>query len=489
MVTNIAGEKQNVSVGSCRCGFGGGGENSTLLALCHRVAARLGTDTCGIAIVDGSLVRYVAGFGFDWENVPAVELGQSLLGQVVGSRRVIGSRDMRGDPRCEMRTAARRMDIAAFLGCPIEDQQGVIGVLAVHMRRPFDWMGDQVVLLESMASSIGLFIRPVTPPVTRRFEPVTSPLESAHELVYFSHGSRQAMEHAQKVAPNDSAVLICGERGTGKSELARVIHESSGRGGPFMTVSCAELPPDLLEAEMFGHVRGAFTGAVTSRRGLVLSAEGGTLFLDEIGDLPTALQPKLLRLIEKKEIRQVGDDRSRTVDVRILAATNRHIGPGSEFRQDLHDRLAPHMITIPPLRERPEDLAHLIDRLLKENGESLQHPVAGLSARVRALLTQYAWPGNIRELQGVIKESMLRTSPGQVVSVAELPPRLLGKKSHPTGGDRGPSSERQCARRAVRDHDLRHQYEKCEGNIYRVAKNLGISWPAAQKRLKKLGLI
>ncbi|MBI2841111.1 MAG: sigma 54-interacting transcriptional regulator [Acidobacteria bacterium] len=491
MVTKVLSEKRDVSVRTCGCGFGGAGDNSTLLALCHRVAGRLGADTCGIAIVEGSLVRYVGGYGFDWENVPAVELGQSLLGQVVANRRVIGSRDMRGDPRCELSTAARRMDIAAFLGCPLEDQQGVIGgVLAAHMRRPFDWLGDQVVLLESMASSIGLFIRPVATPATRRHTPNSSQAEvAARGLVYHSEGSRQVIEFARKVAPNDTAVLICGERGTGKSELARVIHESSGRSGPLVTVSCAELPAELLESEMFGHVRGAFTGAVTSRRGLVLSAEGGTLFLDEIGDLPSHLQPKLLRLIERKEVRQVGEDRVRTVDVRILAATNRDIGPASEFRQDLRDRLASHMITIPPLRERPEDISRLIDRLVMEAAESFQHPVKGVSRRVRAALLKYAWPGNIRELQSVIKGMMLRTPRGHVVSTADIPPATFGERCKSPGTKPSSSRRQHRTRPRVTDQDLRHEHNKNPGNVYRIAKNLGISWPAAQKRLKKLTLL
>ncbi|MCW5835957.1 MAG: sigma 54-dependent Fis family transcriptional regulator [Labilithrix sp.] len=209
------------------------------------------------------------------------------------------------------------------------------------------------------------------------------------------------LEEASKV---DIAILLEGESGAGKDVLARAIHASSPRrDGPFVVVDCGTIPPNLIESELFGHARGAFTGAAEDRRGMFEEAHGGTLFLDEVGELPLDMQPKLLRALEAKEVRPVGGRRARTADVRIVSATNRRLAEKArrgEFREDLYYRLAVARVTVPPLRDRPEDVLPLATHFLrKARGDASVEIPADLAA----MLAEYSWPGNVRELRNVIE--------------------------------------------------------------------------------------
>ncbi len=230
------------------------------------------------------------------------------------------------------------------------------------------------------------------------------------------------LEQVQLVGPTDSTVLILGETGTGKELIARAIHNASPRcGQPFVTLNCAAIPAELFESELFGHERGAFTGAVAQRIGRFEAANGGTLFLDEIGDMPLALQAKLLRVLQEQEFERLGSATTRRADVRIVAATNQDLVAliaDKQFRMDLYYRLNVFPIALPPLRERVSDIPLLVRHFVEKYGARMSKQISGISNDAMDAFKRYPWPGNIRELQNFIERAVILTS-GEVL---ELPP-------------------------------------------------------------------
>ncbi|SFU77329.1 two component, sigma54 specific, transcriptional regulator, Fis family [Pseudoduganella namucuonensis] len=236
------------------------------------------------------------------------------------------------------------------------------------------------------------------------------------EIVSRSHAMAELLAEAKLVAASDASVLIRGESGTGKELLARAIHRASRRAkAPFIAVNCGAIPEQLLESELFGHVKGAYTGAVNSREGLVQAADGGTLFLDEIGDMPLLLQVKLLRVLQERVVRQLGSDQGRPVDVRILSATHRDLDAAmleGQFREDLYYRLNVITLTLPPLSERREDIGLLATRFLHALAAKYQKTVTGYAPDALEALTRASWPGNVRQLYNVVEHvCALATSP------------------------------------------------------------------------------
>jgi NtrC-family two-component system response regulator AlgB len=238
---------------------------------------------------------------------------------------------------------------------------------------------------------------------------------------------RQALETVFAVAASEATVLLRGESGTGKGVLAKAVHARSLRAaGPFVTVHCPSLSAELLESDLFGHTRGAFTGAVRDTAGKVAAAAGGTLFLDEVGDLPPPLQPKLLRLVQDRTYERVGEAAVRTADVRIVAATNRDLEAevaAGRFREDLLYRLNVIEVTVPPLRARPADLVPLADHLLAQFAGRTHKPVAGFTPAAREALRRHRWPGNVRELRNAVERAVL-LGKGTEIDVVDLPPAV-----------------------------------------------------------------
>jgi NtrC-family two-component system response regulator AlgB len=238
---------------------------------------------------------------------------------------------------------------------------------------------------------------------------------------------RQALDVAFQVAASEATVLLRGESGTGKGVLARAIHARSPRAaGPFVTVHCPSLSAELLESELFGHVKGAFTGAVQDTEGKAAAAEGGTLFLDEVGDLPPAVQPKLLRLLQDRSYERVGETRSRLADVRIVAATNRDLAAeaaAGRFREDLLYRLNVIEVELPPLRQRPRDLQPLAEHLLRFFARQAGKPVTRFSPAAQAALARHGWPGNVRELRNAVERGVILAA-GDEVDLGNLPVQL-----------------------------------------------------------------
>ena len=290
-----------------------------------------------------------------------------------------------------------------------------------------------------------------------------------------------------KIAEYKTTVLVAGESGVGKELVARAIHHrSTRRGGPFVAVNCGAIPENLLESELFGHKKGAFTDAVQDRRGLFEEADGGSLFLDEIGELPLSLQVKLLRVLEEEKIRRVGDVRDIKIDVRIITATHRDLPAETKagrFREDLFYRLNVLPIMVPPLRDRREDIPLLIDHFVARNNVRLGTSIRGLDTESRRLLFEYPWPGNVRELENTIERAMVLAEGDQIVA-QDLPERLREARDPvQTQLASGELSVKKTMR-IVEEILIRRALQRTKGNRTRAAEVLEISHRALLYKIK-----
>ncbi len=298
-----------------------------------------------------------------------------------------------------------------------------------------------------------------------------------------SPAMQRAVSVARQVAPAEATVLLRGESGTGKTVLARAIHGWSRRAGkPFGVISCPSLSAELLESELFGHVRGAFTGAVRDNPGRIAACEGGTLLLDEVGDLPLPLQPKLLRFLQEREYERVGDATTRKADVRLLAATNADLESAvreGRFREDLLYRLNVIQIEIPPLRERSEDIPALAGRLLAFYGRSHHRRFVGFTEEAHAALKGYPWPGNIRELRNVVERASI-LCPSERIGVAYLPAAVSPRDIPPKVGDPVRLEE-------IEEEHIRRVLASSK-SLQKAADTLGIDQATLWRRRKQYGI-
>jgi two-component system response regulator AtoC len=290
-----------------------------------------------------------------------------------------------------------------------------------------------------------------------------------------------------KIADYKTTILVTGESGVGKELVARAVHHrSSRRGGPFVAVNCGAIPENLLESELFGHRKGAFTDAVQDRRGLFEEATNGTLFLDEIGELPLALQVKLLRVLEDEKIRRVGDTKDLQVDVRIVAATHRDLTAETKagrFREDLFYRLNVLHIHCPPLRERREDIPLLIDHFLARNNARLGTRIRGLDTEARRLLYEYSWPGNVRELENTIERAMVLAESDQLVAT-DLSERIREARDPVQLQLASGELSVKKTMRIIEEILIRRALQKTKGNRTRAAEVLEISHRALLYKIK-----
>ena len=298
-----------------------------------------------------------------------------------------------------------------------------------------------------------------------------STLAIEHNMIGESAPAQEVYRFIQKVAPAKSAVLICGESGTGKELAAHAIHTNSPRAAqPFVPINCAALPDTLLESELFGHEKGAFTGAVGRKQGKLEVAQGGTVFLDEIGEMPVTMQSRLLRFLQDHKVERLGGTRTIELDVRIIAATNRDLEEmikAGTFREDLYHRLNVVKLTMPPLRERKEDIALLASYFTAKYAKECKRPVTGIAPEARALLQNYSWPGNIRELENTIERGVV-LGLSDTIGVEDLPRRMLE-------GDGGqqPATYDEAVKDAKR-HIVLNALAQAKGNYTEAAKSLGM---------------
>lgn len=353
--------------------------------------------------------------------------------------------------------------------------------------------------LQQENQQASLELRTSEPVLRRQVEAKRETLKTRYDFVRLVRGRASPIDRvcdtAQRIAPFDISVLITGESGTGKELLARAIHSSSSRADRvFVIENCGALSDTLLESELFGHKRGAYTGAFENRIGLFEQADGGTIFLDEIGDTSPAFQVKLLRVLQEGEIRPLGSSRTRRVDVRVISATNRDLEDDvrkGKFREDLYYRLTTFALHVPPLRERPQDIRPLAEHLLNEAARALDKPAKGFTAEAVDCLCGYHWPGNVRELQNEVIR-MLALADGETLGADLLTPRVLRALGQEPQGDldlavsgEGPLKDRLevLERSVLKETLIRHRWNKS-----RASQELGLSRVGLRAKLQRFGL-
>ncbi len=349
-----------------------------------------------------------------------------------------------------------------------------------YLSKPFDVEELKLIVAKQLAH------RPGRPPIADQ-------LEIAGE----SPAMWPILERLPHIARSDATVLITGESGTGKELLARAIHAASARGRhPFVPVNCGALPEGLLESELFGHVRGAFTGAVRDNKGLFQEATGGTLFLDEIGDLPLALQVKLLRALQERQVRPVGGSRELPIDVRVITATNadlRTLVDEGRFREDLYFRINVIHLEIPPLRQRREDIPALTRLFVERTCARFGLPPKEIHRDAMTVLLTYSWPGNVRELENVIEQAVaMESSP--LITVGSLPQRILGELAAAPPRSTGmvlpeEGLDLEAYTEAVRRELMRQALERCRGVQKDAARLLRMTYRAFRYHAEKYNLV
>ncbi len=450
---------------------------------------------------------------------------RSIVERVLSEGLPVVTVDAQNDDRFQGQHSVHYLNLKAVMAVPIRDLEGVVGAFYLDRKLQGQAPEDEdLTLIQAFADQVALTLRNAR--LVKELEQRARDLEAekrhvealleaqaqqAAELetevqaartqlsgrfTFAGLASRCAsmrpvLETLTKVAKRDVTLLITGESGTGKEVVARAAHHESHRArGPFVPLNCAALPEHLIESELFGYVRGAFTGAQGARKGLFLEANGGTLFLDEIGELPLAMQSKLLRALQEQEVRPLGADRAQRYDARLICATNRDLEvevAEGRFREDLFFRLNVIALKLPPLRERLDDLPDLVQTLLGRVAEREKMPLARLSGRAMRALNHYAWPGNIRELENVLTRAALMSEGGDIQPAAlNLEPRTMPPAS---SSPRQRAPRARAAFRQDEEQRIKHALDTHAWNVSEVSRALGIPRATLYRRLKQYGLL
>ncbi len=444
-----------------------------------------------------------------WQDVPIPESEMPALRREWYLVRDASREIEAGSPRDRL---FRALAVQSALRVAMPLAGGIFGALLFMSRTPETFGEDQVPFARRVSDHIALALshqrlaeaarrdaeaREKAAQLEARVDLLTRELEQRggrFRIVGQSQRWKDVLAQATRVAKTETTVLLTGESGTGKEVVARFIHHGSPRArGPFVGINCAALPDQLLESELFGHERGAFTGAVASKPGRIEQAAGGVLFLDEVGEMTQGVQAKLLRVLEEREFQRLGGTRVLKADIRVIAATNRDLLKAmerAEFREDLYYRLRVFEIALPPLRVRPEDILPLAEGFLEEIGATIARPAAGLARDARELLRAYAWPGNVRELRNAIERAVILADGGMVTG-EHLPISLAPREARPTldiafsgvlppGGVSLEAIERSLVMKALAQ--ARH-------NKTRAARLLGLTRAQLYTRIERYGLV
>jgi Nif-specific regulatory protein len=406
--------------------------------------------------------------------------------------------DISKEPLFLNKTRSRRIlkESVTFLGVPVLLNGKSIGVLNVDRlfgnEIPYE---EDIRFLSIVATLIAQFVslnRQVRLREARLLKGCTVPGSSPSEAQarFFMVGKSASMIAVQrqirKVAPSKASVLLLGESGTGKTLVAQIIHELSARSGsPFIKINCAALPENLLESELFGYEKGAFTGATRARVGRVEEADGGTIFLDEIGELTMALQAKLLRFLQEKEFERLGSNRTKKVDVRVIAATNKDLGVAvneGAFREDLFYRLNVFPIQVPPLRDRKEDIPALLNHFLEKTSQDYGRTI-GITRKAMSLLSRYNWPGNVREMENLVERMVIMADEDEIDS--DILPSYLNDQAVDQVAE--VESEPVSRIEEMERKEVLAALERNGWNQTRTAKELGLTLRQIGYRVKKFG--
>ncbi len=463
---------------------------ATLAAIARSAAMVMHAEASSVLLLDKRRNKLVfrASVGGAGENLLGEEIDADvgIAGQVAASGRPKTVTDVRTEKHWFRGIDDRsNFDTRGLVAAPLIHKDEIIGVVEVLNKIGDENFNDQDVELIQIFANLaasGAINAQRHEQLQRENRGLRESLRPRDPIVGHSEALRNVLDLCTRVAASNATVLLLGETGTGKELSAKAIHNASRRREkPFVAINCAALPETLLESELFGHEAGAFTGAVGQKLGRFELADGGTIFLDEIGDLAASIQIKLLRVLQEREFVRVGGTKTVACDVRIIAATNRDlrkaIGEGT-FREDLYYRLNVFPITLPPLRERREDIPLLVEHFIARSSVELNMPKPTLSDQAMAMLAGYHWPGNIRELQNVIERAVLLAD-GQTIQLPHLPREVTGDSPSPSVPE-GSSSlwgyEKAMIVKALQEN---------KWNQSRAARTLGISRDNLRYRIKK----
>ena len=432
--------------------------------------------------------------------MPGYRSGEGVVGMVIETAQPVVIPRVSEEPRFQNRIHNRPpkdCDEVSFLCVPIRLEGELIGTLSVDLpAQSPELLPERVRVLEIVASMISYDVRSRQGEAMRRqsLEAENLRLRDAlqeqfrpENIIGNSHPMREVYLKIKQVAASDTTVLIRGESGTGKELVASAIHYASPRAKkPFVKVNCAALNENLLESELFGHEKGAFTGALCARSGRLEEAEGGTLFLDEIGDFSPAIQVKLLRVLQEREYQRVGSNRTLKADVRIIAATNQDLEARlSEglFRQDLYYRINVFPVSLPPLRDRKDDILLLADHFVAKYAKKMGKDVRRISTPAINMMFAYHWPGNVRELENCIEYAVLLASDG-VIHGHNLPPTL----QLPAAGESVRQGLLKARVELVERDMITDALKSCQGSVSMAAEQLGITPRMVRYKMKNLGI-
>lgn len=433
-----------------------------------------------ILLVGDSPEDFTSIFGVDkaaGEHHRPVQVSRTIIFKVMEEKSAIMSNDIMTSPDLSTSESIIASRIASILCVPLVSFEKLLGVIYLDASEPlarFD--KDHLELMTGVAgiAAVALDNARHVEWLESENRRLQSAMEADHSMIGESRRMKQVYQFLAKVAPTDSTVLIRGESGTGKELAARAIHLHSPRASkPFVAINCAALTETLLESELFGHEKGAFTGALAQKKGRLEVADTGTIFLDEIGELAPQMQAKLLRVLQEREFERVGGTRPIKVDVRVIAATNKELEEAikaGDFRQDLYYRLNVVSIIMPPLRERREDIPLLASYFAAKFSKKSKRQVTGISQSARAYLTGYDWPGNVRELENAIERAVVLGSSNQILP-EDLPEAVLETSTSPKGAQPAQYHE---AVREVKKQLILNAMEQAGGNFTEAAKILGV---------------
>ena len=425
-----------------------------------------------------------------------VPLGALKIGRIAQGWGPVFTNDVLGDDRLPGKVWMKEQGLRAFAGYPLIFQDELLGVVALFNRRPLTQSERDRLPVFAHQAAIAIKNAQLFGEVNQLKEQLQAENRYLQEEIKLAHNfddilsqssaMQQVLHQVEQVAATDATVLILGETGTGKELLARAVHQLSPRKDrPLVKVNCASLPANLIESELFGHEKGAFTGAVTRRSGRFELAHRGTIFLDEIGDLPLDLQAKLLRVLQEGEFERLGDSRTRQIDVRVIAATNRDLKQAiarGEFREDLYYRLNVFPLVLPPLRERPEDIPMIVSHFVRKYSAKLNKQIERIPTAVMNALQAYAWPGNVRELENIIERAVILATG----SALELDGALAVNREEAGSTSKG--------RQTLKEVERQHILQNLEDTSWRIegpggaAVRLGLHPSTLRSRMKKLNL-